>query len=56
MKTYGQGVITPAEFDTQVKNGMLRTIGKKVTTDEVSKLYKKGYSVSDAISYLIMRA
>jgi uncharacterized Fe-S cluster-containing MiaB family protein len=58
MRTYGQivdgKIITCNEFIKAVQKHLEMAIGKSVANDKVKKLYNKGYSIEDAVSFLIL--
>lgn len=60
MRTYGQivdgEIITCNEFIKAVQNHLERAIGKSAAPEEIKKLYNKGYSIEDAVSYLILKS
>ena len=60
MRTYGQIVdgktLTYNEFLKAVQNHLERAIGKVAAPEKVKKLYNKGYSIEDAVSYLILKS
>jgi len=60
MRTYGQivdgKIITYSEFLKAVQNHLERVIGKSAIPEKIKKLYNKGYSIEDAVSFLILKS
>ena len=60
MRTYGQivdgKIITCNEFSKAVQTHLERVIGKSATNEKIKKLYNKGYSIEDAVSFLILKS
>lgn len=58
MRTYGQivngKIITCNEFIKSVQKNLEMAIGKASSTEKIKKLYDKGYSIKDAVSFLIL--
>ena len=58
--TYGQQIdgkrITLIEFYSKVRYDLDRIGLNQMYVNEIKSLYNKGYSVEDAVSYLIMKS
>lgn len=56
MITYGQKGISLIDFEKQVKKEVTNAIGSfNYPPTEIRKIYKKGYSIDDAVSYFILK-
>ena len=59
MRTYGQIAdgkpLTYSEFLKSVQKKLEMAIGKASSTEKIKKLYNNGYSIEDAVSFLILK-